>query len=191
MSKPAIPARCAARPTVGGLVVPAISVVLANGRPVLGAVHRTKAMRCITGYLCQICEQPLTRPLVVLVSERQLSKRYSPEAALHPECAAYSMSACPMLAGTQETYRHSGSHIGSACSEPGCQCAGWVDADQNRPDIRGEPAGQWYAVWLDDYEIAITDRREVHGLAWRGITPRRVRPIPGTTPKEAADVPGN
>lgn len=176
-SAPPIPARCAERPVLGGLVVPHISVVAA-GRPVLGAVHRNKAMRCISGYLCQICGQALTRPIVVIVTAKQLADRYSPEAALHPECAAYSIRACPMLNGRTDTLRHPDRHIGTACDLPGCDCGGWTFASGEEENRRGAAVDGWWSVWLDDYLIAVNDRREVHGLAWRS-EPRRVRHIIG------------
>lgn len=172
---PAVPARCADRPLAGGRVVPHVSVVLADGRPVLGAVHKNKAMRCISGYQCQICGQPLTRPLVVLVNENGLAARYSGEAALHPECAAYSVRACPLLAGQVDTFRGPDRHVGSACPEPGCGCGGWVDGDGDGSP-RGKPAGRWVAVWLDDYAVAVDGGGVVHGLVWQG-EPRRVRPV--------------
>ncbi len=136
-------------------------------------------MRCISEYRCQIDGQPLTRPLVVLVTERQLADRYSPEAALHPECAAYSVRACPVVAGQVDVLRGVDRHVGSACPESGCDCAGWVDVDG--PSPRGRSVGPWFAVWLDSYLIAVTDRGEVHGLSWQGIEPRRVRPVPAPT----------
>lgn len=175
-----IPARCAGRPLAGGRVVPHVSVMLRDGRPVLGAVHRNKAMRCITDYRCQICGDPLTRPLVVLVTDEQLAQRYSPEAALHPECAAYSMRACPAVAGDVTALRIPDRHEGTECPDPGCDCAGWVTTGSDKASRRGEVIGQWWAVWLDDYAIAINDAREVHGLSWRDIEPRRVRQVPQT-----------
>ncbi|MFB6392564.1 hypothetical protein [Polymorphospora lycopeni] len=171
----AIPARCTHRPLAGGRVVPHISVVLADGRPVLGAVHRSKAMRCISEFRCQICGDPLGSPMVVFVTDAQLADRYSPEAALHPECAAYSRKACPVLAGQVDTLRGVDRHVGSACSEPGCDCAGWVASDG--PSVRGREVGRWWAVWLDSYAIAVNERHEVHGLSWRDVKPRRVREV--------------
>lgn len=177
-----IPARCVDRPVVGGLVVPAVSVVLADGRPVLGAVHRSKALACITGYRCQIDGQPLTRPFVVLVPDSQLADCYSAEAALHPECAAYSTGACPALNGRRDTIRSVDQHLGSACSDPGCGCGGWVDSDPQRVSQRGRELGPWSAVWLDGYAIAVNTAGEIHGLSWRDETPRRIRSVPGTQP---------
>ena len=173
---PQVPARCSARPLAGGRVIPYVSVMLHDGRPVLGAVHRSKAVRCIVGRLCQVCGERLGRPLVVIVDQGGVLAQYSGEAALHPECAAYSRNACPVLAGHRETFRVPDRHIGNACSEPGCGCGGWTNTEPDR-ELRGSPVGPWHAVWLDDYAIAVNENREVHGLTWQGMSPRRIRPL--------------
>lgn len=180
MSAIPIPASCANRPTTGGRVVPYVSVVLAGGRPVLGSVHRSKAMRCIVGRRCQICGQALGDPIVVLVSDSNLTRRYSPEAALCPPCAAYSQTACPVMAGEVSVYREVDRHAGAACPDPGCECGGWVDADPGSPSTRGQVIGAWWAVWLRDYSVAINDDQIVHGLAWTAGNELRRRPVPGT-----------
>ncbi len=179
MSDVPIPLRCAGRPTVGGLVVPHVSVVAA-GKPVLGAVHQSKAMRCIVDGLCQICGEALGRPLVVIVPASQLADSYSNEAPLHPECARYSVQVCPMLNGRREVLRQSGRHIGTACDVDGCGCDGWVASKGSETPRTGEAPGEWFEVWLDDYAIAVNDRREVHGLKWLG-EPRRVRSLGGAS----------
>lgn len=184
MSTPPIPLRLAGRPTVGGLVVPAVSVVAA-GRPVLGAVHHSKAMRCITDYLCQACDQLLTWPIVVIVSNSGLEQCYSSEAALHPECAHYSTRACPFLNGHRDAYRTPDRHIGEGCDIPGCDCGGWSFTDADRDaDRRGELAERWWSVWLNQpYAVAVNDRREVHGLSWRDIEPAKVRLVREAAPR--------
>lgn len=146
----------------------------------LGVVHRRKAVDCIVNSLCQICGQRLGRPVVVLATAAQVDERYTTEAALHPECAAYSVRACPVVAGERTVLRGPDRHIGQGCDVAGCGCAGWVDADADGGEgVRGRPVGPWFAVLLDNYEIAVNERREVQGLAWQRFEPRRVRPVGG------------
>jgi hypothetical protein len=171
---------CVDRPMVGGRVVPFVSVVLASGRPVLGSVHNERAMRCIMQRLCQICGQPLEHRVVVFVSQESLDAEYSSEAGLHPQCAGYSERACPVLNGSADTYRSVDGHLGSDCSEPGCTCEGWVGTDPGAVSLRGKPIGPWWAVWLDNYAIAVNADGKVHGLTWRGQTPIKVRPLAAT-----------
>jgi len=173
----AVPARCAHRPLVGGRVVPHVSVTLADCRPVFGAVPRSKALRCITDGLCQICGQKLGRPVVVLATAVQVEERYTAEAALHPECAAYSAKACPVVAGERTGLRAPDRHIEQSCNVADCGCAGWVDTEGG--GVRGRPVGPWFAVWLDTYEIGVDEHGQVQGLAWRRFEPRRVRPVGG------------
>lgn len=177
----AIPARCAGRPlTRGGLVVPYVSVVTGGGEDILlGEVHRTKAERCIYLRLCQICGGPLTVPLVVFATSTGLERCWSSEAPLHPECARYSAAACPMLAGKMPGYREGpGRAPGRPCDKPGCDCDGWVtDIDPSQFKARGA-AEPWHAVWLDDFIPTVDGTtRRVNGVSWRGIEPRRIRPV--------------
>lgn len=175
-----IPQCLAHRPTAGGLVVPYISV--SDGvHHILGNVHRTRALSCIRDRLCQICGRPLGRRLVVFVDQGGLDKRYTAEPALHPQCAAYSAQACPMLAGQLDRYRRSPAPLERVeCFEPGCGCGGWTDSPGVEVRERGAPAGPWFAVWLPDYEVAVKQVPEglsIHGLAWQTIEPLRIRPV--------------
>jgi hypothetical protein len=171
---PPIPARLVNRPTVGGLVVPWISV--SDGtHHALGQVHHNRAAICFRDHLCQLDGEPLVGRRVVLVTGAQLELRYSNEPALHPECAAYSIAACAVLNGSQAQYRHAGIPDRVGCNKPGCDCGGWVKNDH--ASMAGLPVGDWFAVWLPNYEVAVTDEGKVHGLAWRTFEPLRVRPV--------------
>lgn len=178
-----VPARLADRPTLGGLAVPYVSV--SDGtRHLLGQVHRSKALRCIRDHLCQACGKPLRGRRIVFVTAEGLASSYSAEAALDPKCAAYAARVCPMLAGEMDTYRQTAAPVERvACVEPGCGCGGFVPSPgvNSRPD--GAPAEEWWAVWLDDYQIAVDDRMQIHGLAWLGMTPVRVRELARGVPR--------
>lgn len=184
---PPVPLTLQHRPTVGDLVIPAVSVI-ADGKPVLGAVNRMTALRFIRDYRCQACGFPLGLPIVVIVSAEGLAECYTSEAALHPECARYSEAACPFLNGHRDDYRAPDRHIGKGCDVAGCGCGGWTFGDdaERAATRRGELAGAWYAVWLGErYQRAVDDQRHLHGLAWKGITPRRVRLVRDAAPAPA------
>lgn len=168
---------------VGGVVVPFISVV-AGGRPVLGSTHRAKADRCLMGRLCQVCGGPLGQPVVVLATTSQLALRYTSEPAMHPECARYSIMACPMVNGALTTYRAVDRHLGTACDTEGCGCAGWVDSNYGATSKAGQPAEPWHTVWLDDYDLTANPDGVLMGLSWQRIEPLRVRPVQ-PAPQEA------
>ena len=172
-----LPSRLLDRPQQRGLVVPYISVQTSAGDAILGNVHRARALECIDQKRCQICGQRLTMPVVVLVRESQLHLRYSDEPALHPECARYSVAACPMLNGRMSHYAGGSTrHLGKACDKPGCDCGGWVNSPGTSSKA-GEPAEPWVAVWLRDYALAVDEQHRLHGLTWLG-DPIRIRPVP-------------
>lgn len=174
---PPIPQRLDGRPTLGGLVVPYVSV--SDGRQhLLGQVHRSRALTCIRDHLCQVDGEPLGGRRVVFATATGVAEQYSGEAALHPECAAYSAMACPMLHGAMATFRGAAPALDRIeCFEPGCNCGGWKPAAGTKSHA-GAPAEPWFAVWLDTYHLATTSEGELHGLAWIGLTPLRVRPVP-------------
>lgn len=155
-----IPQRLADRPTQGGLVVPWISVELANGSYDLGNMQNTRANQCFVHRLCQICGQRLTRPIVFLMSEPGLADMTAGEPPLHPECAAYSKAACPMVNGRMRHYRSSPTRTegeaGKTCTDPGCDCGGW-QSTPGQQDNAGRPAESWFVVWCDDYAITVPD----------------------------------
>jgi len=96
---------------------------------------------------------------------------------MHPECASYAKAACPMLAGKMATYRHRDRANGRPCTEPGCGCGGWTTVPTAAPAKAGQPAEQWYAVWLDDFGITIDTDRRITGVTWAHLTPRRIKPL--------------
>lgn len=178
MTPPPIPARLAGRPTHGGLVVPWISVVLADGTPALGNIHGTKASRALLDKLCQICGAELEHPIVLFASDSALEAGQTSEPGMHPECAAYSARACPMVDGRMSRFRTVDRVDGKPCSEPGCDCGGWVTSGDGAG--RGRPSEAWHAVWVPDYAVGVDPVTGVPNAAiWKGwFEPLRIRPIP-------------
>lgn len=170
---PPVPARCADRPTVGGLVHPYVNVTLAGGGVDFRAQHHTRAVECVSNNLCQVCAQPLVHPIVLLGTDRALAELVFGEPPLHPECAVYTSRACPMVAG-RRTHYASGPSVsererGRACFLPGCDCGGWVAHPGSRQ--AGAPAQPWFAVYVTDYAIATRPDGYVLGPA---VTPDQV-----------------
>lgn len=188
-----IPARLEARPRQGGLVVPWISVQLADGTYDFGNVHNTRASLCFTQSRCQLDGERITGvPMVFFVSEPNLDGMTTQEPPVHPECAAYSRRACPMVAGSMKRYRRtpSRSHgpAGSKCFEPGCDCEGWVRTPGQGDTNAGLPAERWFMVWCRDFGITVPDeqtRRLVAAgaiptgvsLGAKILSPLKVRPV--------------
>lgn len=154
MAEIPIPERCAARPVHQGLVVPYVSLTI-DGEVKFGQTHGIRVAECIVNHLCQICGRSLGPKFVFLLAESMLAKRFSGEPALHPECAAYSTQACPMVGGRMRTYaRAERDYTGKPCPDPACDCNGWV-SDQHTN--AGRPAEPWFSAWFTGYAIGIRD----------------------------------
>lgn len=175
---PPIPARLAERPLHAGLVVPWISVVLADGTAVLGNVHGTKNSRALVDKLCQICGQKLGNPLVLFATATGLGNGQTPEPGMHPECAAYSAKACPMVNGAMRRYQDRDRVHGQQCSKPGCDCDGWVSLEATGTNA-GRAAEPWFAVWVRDYAIGVDPvTKQPNAAIWKDyFEPLRVRPL--------------
>jgi hypothetical protein len=158
---PAIPRALADQPLLGGLVVPWISA-RAGGRFLLGAIDADRTRRALLERRCGVCGRPLGDRLVLLARESDLRRQRVSEPALHPVCAAYTMDACPMIAGRLEHYR----------SSPVPLAPGMVRAPDSALRT-GADAEAWYAVWLRRYTIVV----DHGGLAasYAGDTPLRIR----------------
>lgn len=175
MTPLSIPQRLANRPTQGGLVVPWISVQLGDQGFDLGNMHTSRVNTCFYQKRCQICGDRIHGRIVFFLTDSALTDMHAGEPPLHPECAAYSARACPMLAGRMRHYRTSLSRAygpaGAYCDKPGCDCAGW----QPSPDASskaGQPAERWNAVWCADYTLTVPDE-ETAALIGRGAVPTR------------------
>ena len=177
---PPVPARLAHRPTVGGLVVPWISVTHSTGH-VLGAVHGKRRDLCLRDILCQTCGQELLHRAVLFVRQADIRAGYTAEPAMHPECAAYSAKACPMLTGAMPHYRSHPVRIPGGCPDPGCECEGWITAEDAHTRA-GAPADPWEAWWIDPrtWPAAVDLTGRLLGLALNQHTPIKIRPLEAT-----------
>lgn len=148
---PPIPASCAARPTVGGLVAPFVNVRLADGGVDFRTPHQATYERCWLQGLCQTCGNPIGPLAVFFGGPRQLRDRRFDEPPVCPPCAVYASQACPMVAGRMPAYasrdRLAEGSRGHVCPDAGCGCGGFLDSDPNAYDASGDPAHDWYAVY--------------------------------------------
>jgi hypothetical protein len=161
---PPIPAWLADRPSAGGLVVPWITPRTADGRFLFGGVDRTKMERALRERRCGVCGQPLGHPLVLMMRLSDLAAQCTVEPALHPQCAAYTIAACPMVAGRLSRYRNSPVPVDHT-----------MVGNTDTPARLGAPAEPWFSVWLRDYHL--TRVRDHLAASYRGTMPLRIRPI--------------
>jgi hypothetical protein len=149
---PPIPASCADRPTVGGLVAPYVNVVLADGGVDFRSPHQGRYAKCWRGGFCQVCARPLTPLAVLFGGPRQVRNRRFDEPPLCTPCAVYAAQACPMVSGRMSHYadreRLAEGRRGHVCPDDGCPCSGFRDSDPDAYDASGEPAHDWFAVYV-------------------------------------------
>ncbi len=161
--RPPIPATCEARPTIAGVVSPWANVQLADGGVDFRSQHESRVQRCWAECLCQLCGNPVPRPIVFFGGPRQVAALQFDEPPLHPECAVYASQACPMVAGRVDRYATrdvvSNGHRGATCVEPGCDCGGWTPTPGLNPAPGGDPAHDWYAVYVSSYSVGVTEDR--------------------------------
>lgn len=161
---PSIPLWLAHLPTVGGLAIPWITPRTEDGRHLFGAVHPDRIERALRGQLCGVCGRLLEHPIVLLMRLSDLPAQGTVEPALHPQCAAYTIEACPMVAGRLSHYRATPMRLDPTMA-PAADTAARL----------GASAEPWFSVWLPTYRLAT-----VHGhlaAPYGGITPLRIRPI--------------
>lgn len=158
--KPPIPASCAGRDVVGGLVAPFVNIRLADGGVDFRSPHQATYERCWTERLCQTCGNPLGHPAVIFGGPNQLRERHFDEPPLCTACAVYASQACPMVAGRQKHYavreRLSEGQRGHVCPDASCSCGGFTTADPNASDASGEPAHPWYALYIRADQLRLT-----------------------------------
>lgn len=173
-----IPASCAHRPTVGGVVAPYVNLRLADGGVDFRSPHNAAYERCWTKGLCQVCGQPTGHPAVLFGGPNQLASGHFDEPPLCPPCALYASKACPMVAGQRTHYadraRISEGRSGNTCPDPDCHCGGWTATDPNRPDSGGDPAHDWFAVYIDPAAYTVTAYRTVVRCSDRGCEHERL-----------------
>lgn len=157
---PAIPASCAQRPTIGGLVAPVLNLRLADGGVDFRSQHQQTFERCWKQCVCQICGSPIAHPAVLFGGPNQLRANHFDEPPMCASCAVYTSRACPMVAGLQLAYasraRLSEGRRGQRCTIPDCQCGGYVLAESTA-DSAGAPAHPWYALYIsrNAYAVAV------------------------------------
>src|SRR6185369_8200185 len=149
--------------TVGGVVAPYINLRLADGGVDFRSPHHKAYEECWTNCWCQVCGQPTGRPAVLFGGPNQVAAGRFDEPPLCAPCAQYASKACPMVAGRQPRYadraRISEGRRGHTCPDPGCGCGGFVPVDPNHGDAAGEPAHNWYAVFIDPRAYQVTAHR--------------------------------
>ncbi|MFI9629271.1 hypothetical protein [Streptomyces sp. NPDC052042] len=137
---------------------------MADGRYLFGSVDHHRVQRALVNRLCGVCGEALQERLVLMMRLSDLRRKRSSEPALHPWCSAYTVRACPMIAGRQDHYRSSPQKLG-----PG------VVPGSNSSARMGAPAEPWFTVWLTEYNV-VTD----HGglaAAYDETQLLRTRPI--------------
>ncbi|MCW2674816.1 MAG: hypothetical protein JWP14_3405 [Frankiales bacterium] len=157
---PPIPLALAHRPTLGGLAVPWVNITLADGGVDFRGVHNTKWQQAWRDSICQTCGLPLDGLSVFLGGDRQVAG-YFDEPPLHPVCAAYATKACPMVAGKLSHYAKGDSPSetsrGHVCPDEGCDCEGWRPTPGlPQTEHGGEPAHDWWAVYAEQWDLAVS-----------------------------------
>jgi hypothetical protein len=152
-----------------------------SGTPVIGFIDHARQVMCLARRWCQACGQALESPLVLFVRVRDIAAGYVAEPGLHPECAAYSAAACPMLSGSMRRYRSAPRPLRQQrCGDPRCTCPAWLPAADS-VHRAGRPAETFAAIWisLGNYRLRTDSRTgEPIGIALAGTPVLKVRPVP-------------
>jgi hypothetical protein len=143
---PSIPVHLAGRPTIGGLVVPWTTGRTPDGRYRFGAVDLDRHNQAMTDRLCQTCGARLEDRIVFAMRDSDLRTLTSHEPGMHPVCAAYAATACPMLAGRMHHYRTTS--LAGQLADLGVTSHG--DPTDARAGATAEP---WQLVWASGYRV--------------------------------------
>lgn len=143
---PNIPLRLAGRPTLGGLAVPWTTGSTPDGRIRFGTVDRTRQELAFTDRLCQTCGEPFEDRIVFAMRDSDLRTLTSHEPGMHPVCAAYAATACPMLAGRM--YHNRTTSLAGQLADLGVTSHG--DPADARAGAIAEP---WQLVWASGYRV--------------------------------------
>lgn len=150
--KPPIPEQLAHLPSWKGLVVPFVQVVLADGSPDFRSVHESKRATCITNRRCGVCGEQLDYYIYFLGTAFHIKHRLFTEPGLHEVCCTYTEQACAMVAGRLDVLSaRSHRSDGKPCSDPDCECAGWIA----RGPVRtvDHPREDWWRLKTRGYKI--------------------------------------
>ncbi|GAA4470926.1 hypothetical protein [Phytohabitans houttuyneae] len=165
---PDIPVHLVGRARSGGLVVPRITPVTRTGVALFGNVVEQMQRECLHGRTCQVCGRPFGQRAVLFARGSDLPYQCTAEPATCPPCAAYSVRACPMLAGRRDRHR-AGQHPALA----------GFPASADQLLRMGAPAEAWYAVWVTGYDVVTHPAQpDTAAALWRRIPPLRIRPLP-------------
>ncbi|MFY1703026.1 hypothetical protein ACN28G_14985 [Micromonospora sp. WMMA1923] len=161
----------ARQPVIGGLVVPWITARTPQGRYRFGHVDYHRQAHAMRDRLCQTCGTPLEPArLVFAMRDSDLRMFISHEPGMHPVCAAYSATSCPMLAGRMSHYQ--ATPLAAQLADLGVTSHG--DPTGARP---AAPAERWNLVWATGYRPftnPLTDQPAAMVLPEQIL---RVRPI--------------
>ncbi|MEU4576014.1 hypothetical protein [Nonomuraea sp. NPDC023979] len=178
MANVAIPIHLANAPAHNGMVIPYISLRHADGTPELGRVEPARVTECLTGQLCQLCSRRLDGAAVLMARPQDFGHGYVSEPAQHPECAAYAIKACPMLAGRLPRLRDRTRPQRRCCSRADFCWCGLDEPPSVDAIIRsGRAATPWYSVrfHMDEYEVVESARKGLRGISLHALTRRKVR----------------
>jgi hypothetical protein len=175
---PAIPASCAHRPTVGGVVAPFVNLRLADGGVDFRSPHQANFERCWKERLCQVCGRQVGHPAVLFGGPNQLRSGRFDEPPLCVACAVYASQACPMVAGRQAHYadrqRLAEGSRGKTCPDPACGCGGFTDSDPAARGSDGAAAHDWYAVYIRPTGYQLTAHKAVVRCSDKGCEHERL-----------------
>lgn len=173
---PPIPAYLAQFPTVGGLVIPFITLQHRNGKAALGLVDASRVELCLREKRCSVCGSVIAGRMVFLMRPVDLGRKCSNEPALCPPCAAYTQAACPMITGHMARYQASVSPFATrTCGDPSCRCVLWAPPDATTARL-GAAAEPWFALWTLQYEL-IRDDADRPAASFAGLKVLRIREI--------------
>jgi len=167
---PPIPVHLAKFPTIGGLIVPFITLQHRNGKAALGLVDATRVEYCLREQRCGVCGRVIENRMVFLMREIDLVRKCSNEPGMCPPCAAYTERACPMVGGYMVHYRQNmAPFVLRKCNDDQCLCRLWAPPEESsaRP---GAVAERWYALWTLHYDLV----RDPQGRLAAGFAGRRV-----------------
>jgi hypothetical protein len=172
---PPIPIHLAEFPTVGGLVVPNITLRHRNGAAALGLVDYRRMVHCFRERCCGVCGEPVEGRLVFLMRSFDLARSMSCEPGLCPPCPAYTQAACPMIAGRMAHYRQSApAFVARRCDDSECECR--LCGAVPQPKRYGANAERWFALWTIQYRLVHDDRGNL-AAGFAGVRVLKLREV--------------
>ncbi|MCF6467309.1 hypothetical protein FAF44_02630 [Nonomuraea sp. MG754425] len=189
MANAAMPIHLIHAPTHNGMVIPYIALRHADSTPEFGQVSHDRTARCFIKRRCQLCARELGDAAVLMARPQDFGHGYGPEPAQHPECAAYSIRACPMLVGRLPRHRDRTRPQRRQCSRPDACWCGEPPAPPSADTIirSGRAASPWYSVRFSmaEYEVNMSARKGPRGISLRALTHRKVRLVTWGQPEQA------